>query len=94
MPVSRNAHHTQLYDTPCVRTKSVTRFGVSVLNVVATIDVPTSHHGAERPGSEVLRRCSTAPGAGRTSPAGSTRTGRRRRRANQNHSGALFFLHP
>jgi len=27
----------------------VTRFGVSVLNVVATIDVPTSHHGADCP---------------------------------------------
>jgi len=27
----------------------VTRFGVSVLKVVATIDTPTSHHGAERP---------------------------------------------
>jgi hypothetical protein len=38
-----------LYDTPCERTKSVTRFGVSVLNVVATIDVPTSHHGADLP---------------------------------------------
>jgi hypothetical protein len=38
-----------LYDTPCDRTKSVTRFGVSVLNVVATIDVPTSHHGADWP---------------------------------------------
>ena len=49
MPVSRKAHHTQLYDTPCDRTKSVTRFGVSVLNVVATMDVPTSHHGADWP---------------------------------------------
>ena len=27
----------------------VTRFGVSVLNVVATIETPTSHHGAARP---------------------------------------------
>ena len=49
MPVSRNAHQTQLYDTPCDRTKSVTKLGVSVLNVVATIDVPTSHHGADCP---------------------------------------------
>jgi len=38
-----------LYDTPPVRTKSVTRFGVSVEKVVATIEVPISHHGAERP---------------------------------------------
>jgi hypothetical protein len=27
----------------------VTRFGVSVLNVVATIEMPTSHQGAARP---------------------------------------------
>jgi hypothetical protein len=27
----------------------VTRFGVSVLNVVATIETPMSHHGAARP---------------------------------------------
>ena len=27
----------------------VTRFGVSVENVVATIDTPTSHQGAARP---------------------------------------------
>jgi hypothetical protein len=27
----------------------VTRLGVSVENVVATIDVPRSHHGMERP---------------------------------------------
>ena len=28
---------------------SVTRFGVSLLNVVATIDRPASHHGTDRP---------------------------------------------
>src|SRR5207248_455873 len=49
MPVSRNAHHAQLLATPFTRTKLVTRLGVSVLNVVATIDVPMSHHGAARP---------------------------------------------
>jgi hypothetical protein len=49
MPVSRNAHHTQLLATPCSRTRLVTRFGVSVENVVATIDPPISHHGAARP---------------------------------------------
>jgi hypothetical protein len=27
----------------------VTKFGVSLLNVVATIDNPASHHGTERP---------------------------------------------
>lgn len=49
MPVKRNDHHTQLAETPPSRTKFVTRFGVSVLKVVATIDTPTSHQGAERP---------------------------------------------
>ena len=49
MPVSRNAHHTQLLATPFSRTRLVTRFGVSVLNVVATIEPPISHHGAARP---------------------------------------------
>ncbi|MCG3164109.1 MAG: hypothetical protein JMDDDDMK_05581 [Acidobacteria bacterium] len=36
---------------------SVTRFGVSLLNVVATIESPPSHQGTERPeakNSEVL----------------------------------------
>src|SRR5215212_827747 len=57
MPVSRNAHQTQLPATPCRRTMSVTRLGVSLLNVVATIESPASHHGTERPeakNSEVL----------------------------------------
>src|SRR5437868_14273260 len=49
MPVRRNAHQAQLFATPPTRTKLVTRFGVSVLNVVATIEIPTSHHGAARP---------------------------------------------
>ena len=49
MPVSRNAHHTQLPATPPSRTRLVTRFGVSVLKVVATIETPISHHGAARP---------------------------------------------
>ena len=39
------AHHSQLLLTPPLRTRSVTRLGVSVENVVATIDVPSSHHG-------------------------------------------------
>ena len=49
MPVRRNAHQAQLFATPPTRTKLVTRFGVSVLNVVATIETPISHHGAARP---------------------------------------------
>src|SRR6185503_12024750 len=58
MPVRRKAHHTQLAAMPPSRTKFVTRFGVSVLNVVATIDTPISHNGAARPdvkNSVVLR---------------------------------------
>ncbi len=47
MPVSTKAHHTQLPATPpLLRTMSVTRFGVSALKVVATIETPTNHHGA------------------------------------------------
>src|SRR5512132_1515602 len=49
MPVSKNDHHSQFPATPRSRTKLVTRFGVSVLNVVATIEMPTSHQGAARP---------------------------------------------
>src|SRR3954462_985677 len=48
-PVSTNAHHCQLPATPYCRTCCVTQFGVSLLNVVATIDSPASHHGTERP---------------------------------------------
>ena len=49
MPVKRKAHQAQLPDTPCWRTRSVTRFGVSALNVVATMDVPSNHQGMARP---------------------------------------------
>src|SRR6476659_88927 len=68
MPVRRNAHQAQLFATPPTRTKLVTKFGVSVLNVVATIDTPISHHGAARPdvkNSAVLvpaRRASSSAG--------------------------------
>ena len=48
-PVSVNAHHCQFPATPCVRTKLVTRFGVSLAKVVATIESPASHQGTERP---------------------------------------------
>src|SRR3954469_14410865 len=57
-PVSANAHQTQFPATPLRRTISVTRLGVSALNVVATIDRPASHQGTARPeakNSEVLR---------------------------------------
>jgi hypothetical protein len=49
IPVRRKDHHAQLLETPFSRTRFVTRFGVSVLNVVATIDTPMSHQGAARP---------------------------------------------
>ncbi len=49
MPVIRKAHHSQFWLTPPVRTRSVTRFGVSVEKVVATIEVPRSHQGIDRP---------------------------------------------
>src|SRR5512136_1164720 len=48
-PVRTKAHHTQLPATPFRRTMSVTRLGVSLLNVVATIERPASHHGTARP---------------------------------------------
>src|SRR5512146_2251131 len=48
-PVSTNAHHCQLPATPYCRTCWVTQFGVSLLNVVATIERPASHQGTERP---------------------------------------------
>jgi hypothetical protein len=49
MPVIRKAHHSQFMLTPPVRTKLVTRFGVSAENVVATIEVPSNHQGSVRP---------------------------------------------
>src|SRR5678815_4838088 len=48
-PVRTIAHHCQLPATPYCRTCCVTQFGVSLLNVVATIDRPASHHGTDRP---------------------------------------------
>src|SRR6266540_3316385 len=58
MPVKRNDHQSQLSATPLSRTMLVTRFGVSVEKVVATIETPISHHGADLPdvkNSAVLR---------------------------------------
>ena len=49
MPVIRKAHQPQFPETPFCLTKSVTRFGVSVENVVATILIPSNHHGIFRP---------------------------------------------
>ena len=52
----RKAHHSQFMLTPPVRTKSVTRFGVSVEKVVATMEVPSSHHGNLRPDRKYCSR--------------------------------------
>src|ERR1041385_7563132 len=49
IPVSRKLHQSQFSATPRSRTMLVTRLGVSVLKVVATIEMPTSHQGAARP---------------------------------------------
>src|SRR5258705_13564412 len=74
MPVTAKAHHTQFWLTPPVRTRSVTRFGVSVENVVATSDTPRSHHGSRRPERknswrpEPARRITAKPMATQTMP--------------------------
>ena len=49
MPVSRKAHHVQLPTIPVERTMSLTRLGVSVEKVVATIEMPRSHQGMRCP---------------------------------------------
>ena len=48
-PVIRKAHQTQFPETPLFRTISVTKLGVSVEKVVATIDTPNNHQGIFRP---------------------------------------------
>ena len=74
------AHHTQLPATPLRRTMSVTRLGVSLLKVVATIESPASHQGTERPeakNSEVLRparRAKNSAGTKHTSSVTATIT--------------------
>src|SRR6478736_4902254 len=72
MPVSRKAHQAQLPATPPVRTMFVTRFGVSVLKVVATIETPISHHGAARP--DVKNSAVFAPARRARSNAGTNDT--------------------
>ncbi len=42
-------HQSQFPATPYLATSSVTASGVSTANVVATIDVPASHQGSDRP---------------------------------------------
>src|SRR3989442_1028851 len=72
MPVTAKAHHTQFWLTPPVRTRSVTRFGVSVEKVVATSDTPRSHHDTRRPDRknsprpQLARRVTASPTATHT----------------------------
>ena len=42
-------HHSQLPAIPFDATMPATASGVSTANVVATIEVPASHHGSDRP---------------------------------------------
>ncbi len=49
MPLATKLHHSQLPAIPPRATIPVTASGVSAAKVVATIDVPASHHGAFRP---------------------------------------------
>src|ERR1700676_4850164 len=49
IPLAAMFHQSQLPAIPFCATNPVTASGVSTANVVATIDVPVSHHGALRP---------------------------------------------
>ena len=49
MPLAAMFHHSQLPAMPYRATMPVTTSGVSAAKVVATIDVPASHHGTLRP---------------------------------------------
>jgi hypothetical protein len=49
MPLATMFHQSQLPAIPFLATRPVTTSGVSAAKVVATIDVPASHHGTLRP---------------------------------------------
>ncbi len=49
IPLATMFHHSQLPAMPLRATSPVTTSGVSAANVVATIEVPASHHGTLRP---------------------------------------------
>ena len=49
MPLATKLHQSQLPAMPPFATMPVTASGVSAAKVVATIDVPASHHGILRP---------------------------------------------
>ena len=72
MPVIRNADHSQFVLTPPVRTRSVTRFGVSAEKVVATIEGASSHHGAVRRKGNIVEAASRAAAKRRPMASDST----------------------
>jgi hypothetical protein len=49
MPLATMFHQSQFPAMPFRATSPVTTSGVSAANVVATMDVPASHHGTFRP---------------------------------------------
>ena len=49
IPDMTELHQTQFPAMPCWTTKPVTASGVSAAKVVATIEMPASHHGTLRP---------------------------------------------
>src|SRR6266702_910480 len=58
MPLATKVHHSQFPATPFFATMPVTASGVSAAKVVATMEVPASHHGTflpERKYSRVSR---------------------------------------
>ncbi len=58
MPLITRFHHSQLPAMPFAATMPVTASGVSAAKVVATMEVPASHQGRDRPerkNSETLR---------------------------------------
>ena len=61
-PLAAMFHHSQLPAMPFAATKPVTASGVSTANVVATIDVPVSHHGAFPPETKEVAHVLRAAG--------------------------------
>ena len=49
MPENAPFHQSQLPATPYFATSPATTSGVSAAKVVATIEVPASHQGSDRP---------------------------------------------
>ena len=88
MPVIRNAHHIQLPETPPFRTRSVTRFGVSVEKVVG------DHRGTEQPPRQVppgegkTARCPCRPAGRRRGQPRGLRRRRRRERSSRGRSAS------